>query len=269
MARRPLIAVALCVVLDAAIYLLATRVPALRAADRHTLEGFMGLWALPGAHYAGTITGLFDPLSYALLVLGVAVGGLLGGRPRAGLLAAGAMVAASATSQLLKPLLAYPRPLLGALDHGSWPSGHATNAMIFAIALGMIAPAGWRTLVGAFGGLLTLATVYSLLVLGSHYPSDVLGGLLVATAWGSLAIIPLRAELRLRAPVPAAAVFAGVVVLAIALAPGRAASYAAAHTTFVAGALTLAAAALVLSGSVPAPTAARSRRQQGSPSARG
>jgi hypothetical protein len=74
---------------------------------------------------------------------------------------------------------------------------------------------------------------------------------------------------RLRAPVLAAAVFSGAVVLTIALAPGRAASYAADHTTFVAGALALAATALVLSGSVPAPTAARSRPRQGSPSARG
>jgi membrane-associated phospholipid phosphatase len=251
------------VVLDAAVYLLATRVPALREADRQTLEGFLGLWSLPGTGYAGTFTELFNPLSYALLVLGVAAGGLLGGRPRAGLVAAGAMVAASATSQLLKALLASPRPLLGLMDPSSWPSGHATNAMIFAFALGMIAPPRWRPLVGAFGGLLTVATVYSLLLLGSHYPSDVLGGLLVATAWGSLALIPLRGELRLRAPVPAAAVFAGALVFVVALAPGRAASYAVDHTTFVAGALALAAAALVLSGSVRAPTAARSRPPRG------
>src|SRR4051794_5919046 len=124
MVRRPLIAVALCVVLDVAIYLLATRVPAIRAADRQTLEGFLGLWTFPGTRYAGAFTGLFNPLSYALLVLGVAVGGLLGGRPRASLLAVGAMVAASATSQLLKAVLEYPRPLLGSLDPSSWPSGH-------------------------------------------------------------------------------------------------------------------------------------------------
>src|SRR3954447_12467578 len=161
MVRRPLITVALCVVLDAAIYLLATRVPAIQVADRQTLEGFLGLWTVPGTRHAGTITGLFNPLPYALLVLGVAAGGVLGGRPRAGLLAAGAMVAASATSQLLKPLLAYPRPLLGLMDPSSYPSGHATNAMIFAFALGMVAPARWRPLAGAFGGLLTVATGYS------------------------------------------------------------------------------------------------------------
>jgi membrane-associated phospholipid phosphatase len=263
MVRRPLVIVALCVVLDAAVYLLATRVPALREADRQTLEGFLGLWTLPGTRFANTFTELFDPLPYALLVLGVAAGGVMGGRPRAGLVAAGAMVAASGTSQLLKPLLDYPRPLLGLMDPSSWPSGHATNAMIFAFALGIIAPPRWRALAGAFGGLLTVATVYSLLLLGSHYPSDVLGGLLVATAWGSLALLPLRGELRLRPPVLSAPVFAGALAVVIALDPAGAASYAADHTTFVVGALALAAAALALSGSVLAPTAARSRPPRG------
>jgi membrane-associated phospholipid phosphatase len=259
--RRPLLVVAVCVMLDAAVYLLATRVAAVRAADLRTLEGFMGLDSLPGARDASAVSKLFNPVPYALLVLGVAAAGLLGGRARAGLLAAGTMVAASATSQLLKPLLAYPRafPQGHWMDPASWPSGHSTNVMIFALALGFVAPPRWRPLVGVFGGLLTIATVYSLLILGTHYPSDVLGGLLVATSWG----IVLHARARLRVPVHASVMFAAAVALAIALAPSQAATYAAEHTTFVAGALAIAAAALVLSGSVLAPTAARSRPQRG------
>src|SRR3954453_16086096 len=146
MVRRPLVIVALSVLLGAALYLVATRVAAVRTADLSVLEGFMGLWALPGARLAPSFTGLFDPLPYALLVLGVAAAGWLGRRPPPGLVAAGMMVCASPSSQLLKPLLAVPRdsPPWHYLGAASWPSGHSTNVMIFALALGIVPTPRWR-----------------------------------------------------------------------------------------------------------------------------
>jgi membrane-associated phospholipid phosphatase len=270
MTRRPLLIAVACAVLGAIVYLLSTRVPAVEAADARTLNGFMGLWALPGAGRWSNVAGLFDPRPYAVLMAGVLVGGWLAGRPRAGVLAVAAMCCAGATSQILKPLLAVHRDSQ-VVEAASWPSGHSTGAMAFALALVLIAPPRLRALAGAGGGLLVIATVYVLMMRGAHYPSDVLGGLLNATGWMALALIPLRAEVRLslRGPALGAAVFGVAVALAVAMTPGRAAAYAAANTTFVFGALAIAAAALVLSGSVLAPTGARPRRPLGSPPGRG
>jgi membrane-associated phospholipid phosphatase len=268
--RRPLLIALLCVAVGAVVYLAAMDVSAVREADLRTLEGFMGLWSLPGASHAADFVGLFDPVPYAVLVLGVAASGFFTGRVRAGLIASGAMVCATASSQILKPLLAVQRdfPPGHYMDAASWPSGHTTSVMGFALALAIIAAPRYRPLVAAIGGLLTVATVYSLLILGSHYPSDVIGGLLLASAWFSAATILLREDVRLRslyAPGLAGAVFAAGVVLVVVTRPESAVSYAAEHTTFVFGALAVAAVALLLSGSVLAPTAAPRRPRAGSP----
>ena len=78
------------------------------------------------------------------------------------------------------------------------PSGHTTAVMSLALALVIVSPPRLRPLAAAAGGLLTVATVFSLLVLGSHYPSDIVGGLLVATAWARRWPLALRLELEPR-----------------------------------------------------------------------
>jgi membrane-associated phospholipid phosphatase len=277
MHRRPLLSAALCVALGGVLYLAATRVDFLRAADLRTLEGFMGLWTVPGAPYAGVLTRLFNPLPFVALSLGLLALAVIGGRARAGVAAFGAIAGASATTQLLKPLLATQReyPFGHYMVAESWPSGHTTAVMSFALALVIVTPIRWRPLAVAGGGLLTVATVYSILFLGSHYPSDVAGGFLVATAWACVATTLLAPEARprLRAlaggPALGGVVLAGVGVLAILWRPSQAFSYAAANTTFVLGALALAAGALVLSGSVPVPRAVQRGPQPDSPPARG
>jgi membrane-associated phospholipid phosphatase/protein tyrosine phosphatase (PTP) superfamily phosphohydrolase (DUF442 family) len=66
----------------------------------------------------------------------------------------------------------------------SFPSGHSTGTMSFIVALVVIA---WRTRwhwAVFFGGACYVAAVgFSRLYLGVHYPSDVLGGWLLALAW--------------------------------------------------------------------------------------
>src|SRR4051812_43392201 len=109
MVRRPLLIVAFCVGLGAVVYLSATQIEAVETADVRTLAGFMGLWALPGTDYYSNVVGLFNPVPYALLMAGVLAGGWLAGRPQAGALAVAAMFCASATSQILKPVLAVHR----------------------------------------------------------------------------------------------------------------------------------------------------------------
>lgn len=277
MVRRPLLAAVLSAALAAAVYVAAMNVPALRVADLRTLEGFMGLSTVPSARYADGLTGLFNPLPFALIAVALVLAGALAGRPRAGLAAFAAILGASVTTQLLKPLLATPRmsPPGHPMDSASWPSGHTTAVMSLALALVIVSPPRFRPLAAAAGGLLTVATVYSILILGAHYPSDVVGGLLVATGWACLASTALRPVARpsLRAlvggPMLAGAVLAASAAVAILLRPGPAFAYAAENTTFVLGALAIAACALALSGSVPVPTAARRRPPPRSPRARG
>jgi membrane-associated phospholipid phosphatase len=261
MLRRPLISAAVCAALGAAVYLAAVHIPAVANADLRTLEGFMGLWVLPGAHFSVDLIQLFDPAPFAILAGSLVVWAIVAGRTRAGAVAALTMLGAGVTTQLLKPLLATQReyPIWHWMGPEAYPSGHTTAAMSFALALVIISPARRRPLAAAAGGLLTAAMIFSLLVLGSHYPSDVAGGLLVATGWACLSTAALRLELRasLGGPALAATILAAAGLLVVVLRPVEAFAYAAANTTFVAGALMLFGAALVLSGSVPAPTGAR------------
>jgi membrane-associated phospholipid phosphatase len=249
------------------------RVPAVGEADLRTLEGFMGLWTLPGAPLSLDLVNLFNPLPYAALAGTLVIAAFVAGRPRAAAVALLTMVGAGVTTQVLKPLLATQReyPVWHFMGPEAFPSGHTTAAMSFALALVIVSSPRWRPLAAAIGGLVTVAMVFSLLVLGSHYPSDVAGGLLVATGWACLSTAALRLELRpsVAGPALAAAILGAAGVLAVLWRPVEAFDYAAANTTFVAGALVLFGAALVLSGSVQAPRAARPRPPRHLPHARG
>jgi membrane-associated phospholipid phosphatase len=267
--RRPL----LIALAGAVVYLLATRVPAVERADLRTLDGFIGLSALPLAEHTHRLVTLFDPAPFAVLVLGIVAAAYLMGRLPIGLLAGGAMIGAAVTSQVLKVVLATQRDYLPGYWMGpeAWPSGHTTAVMSFALALVLIAPPNRRWLAAAVGGVLTVVTVFGILINAWHYPSDVIGGLLNATFWASLAVIPLRSREpgSWRAPAIAGAVLAFGALVAVLSRPEAAATYASDNTTFVVGALAIAAATLVLSGSVLAPTGARPRPPAHSPPARG
>lgn len=92
--------------------------------------------------------------------------------------------------QVLKHLVGRARPRLLRLDGpfhfeplsiadvlASFPSGHTTSAFAAAVALGLIRPA-WR------GRLLAAACLIgaSRVLVGAHYPSDVVGGAALGTA---------------------------------------------------------------------------------------
>ena len=89
----------------------------------------------------------------------------------------------------IRPCHRDPRIRLGAapLDRFSFPSGHTLHAVAFALTAAAHFPAlGW--LVWPFAGLVAVSRV----VLGLHYPSDVLAGAAIGAgiATGLLAILP-------------------------------------------------------------------------------
>ena len=258
---------AFCVVAGAVLYL-AIHVQVVADAELRVLEGFMGL---PGREYAFDLVSFFNPAPFAVLSGSLVVGALVARQPRAATAALLTTVGAGVTTQLLKPLLAFQRdfPPMHFMGPVAYPSGHTTAVMSLALALIIVSPARLRPLAAAAGGLVTVATVFSILVLGSHYPSDIVGGLLVATGWACLASAALRLELKpsLSGAALGAFVLAAAGAFVVALRPASAFAYASANTTFVFGALAIAAGALVLSGSAPAPRGAP--RHPRSPRARG
>ncbi len=207
-----------------------------------------------------------DPLPLAAMLCVVVLVGLAVGRWRQALAAALAVGAANLATQILKVALAHPR-YHGTLPHqiepAAFPSGHATAAMSIALAAVIVSPSRWRGLVAPFACTYPAAVSISILILGWHFPSDVLGGLLVAAAFAFGAVAILRfvvggevtsPRLLRLSPAPvavglAALAFAGVYALARA---GELASFAAAYTAAVAVALgtLLASAALTASASL-------------------
>jgi threonine/homoserine efflux transporter RhtA len=64
--------------------------------------------------------------------------------------------------------------------------------MSMAIAALLVVPLRWRAITATFSAALVFGVSFSVLVLEWHFPSDVLGGLLVATGYGFAAVAALR-----------------------------------------------------------------------------
>jgi membrane-associated phospholipid phosphatase len=234
--------------------------------DATALYGFgtlnSGLLRVPVWGFA-LIGGVF-PL--ALGLIGLYYLAARWGRKRQALAAIGVVIAANVTTEILKVMLAHPRiqPVLGAnqVNAASFPSGHATSAMSMAVACLLVVPPRWRAITAVAGAALVFGVSFSVLVLIWHFPSDVLGGILVATAYGFAAVavlryleteptgrgmtsmIPHRPSRKALEAVGAAAVF-GAAALALARA-GEILHYAGTYTTTVVTALAISAMAATL-----------------------
>lgn len=272
-ARIPLAGAALAVVGLALGRLLAFDVPALHRADALTLHGFMSL-DRPSVHsLARAVAHVADPAPYGLLgalLIGIAV---VRGRPRvAAAVACVLLGAAFTTDYVLKPALAAPRfaAELGfrQVPSGSFPSGHATASMALALCAILVAAPAFRPYVAALGAAFAIAVSFAFLSLGWHYPSDVLGGFLVAGAWTGAAVGALRlsaarwpartgrqaagrvisrVHLRAAAALTALAGLACVAIVA-AFASGRAIDFLRLHTAFAVGAAAIAVTGVVVAG---------------------
>src|SRR5258705_13826649 len=99
--------------------------------------------------------------------------------------------------------------------------------MSLALAAVLVAAPRWRPALAAAGAAFATAVGCSIVVLAWHYPSDVLGGWLVAAAWalGAAAVIRAveRRPVSAGAPTPMSATlipWAAVGALAVAVARG-------------------------------------------------
>ena len=131
----------------------------------------------------------------AAILLAVLVIGIVRGRWVAGVAAAAAVGGANVTTQVLKYRV-FDRDDL--LDLGGWngtntlPSGHTTVAAAALVGLILVVPPTLRSLTTVVGTLAVCAYGMATLVNQWHRPSDVLAAVLVACAWGYLAVAAIR-----------------------------------------------------------------------------
>jgi undecaprenyl-diphosphatase len=111
------------------------------------------------------------------------------GRARVGLVLLLITITGRALSEAQKYWIARPRPdlepQLVVVKTNSFPSGHAMSSMIFYVILAIVLTAGTRRQrpVVAAAILLSLFIGTSRVMLGVHWPSDVIGGWAVGLLW--------------------------------------------------------------------------------------
>jgi membrane-associated phospholipid phosphatase len=251
---------------------LAYLVPIVQARDSATLQGFVALNRPRMTVFIGHVAHLADPRPYAIIGLALAAVAFVRRRPRVGVAIIFLLFLTGATTQTLKQGLAQPRfsDWLGdgQIAAASWPSGHATAAMTLALCAVLAAPPVTRPTVAAIGALFAVSVSYAILALGWHFPSDVVGGFLVASMWTlvAVAVLEVLPERERRAddsatrrlPVPGGAPRSGfgpmiigsgavaTVVAAWAARPEAAMTFARERPWFVLGALAIAALATAL-----------------------
>jgi membrane-associated phospholipid phosphatase len=192
--KAPLAAWIACATALVGLALVAYGIDAAQRADATLLERFIvdGARFYPSADF---IAHLGDPLPLLVMLAAACAIALWRGRPLAAAAAIAVVAGANLTTQVLKIALAHPRfqSVLGHDQLGpvAFPSGHATAAASIAIAFLFVVPRGWRPPVAALGACFVAALGCSVMILAWHFPSDVLGGVLVASGWG-FAVLALR-----------------------------------------------------------------------------
>jgi membrane-associated phospholipid phosphatase len=273
--RLALFGAGACVVLLALVWLAAFHIGVFRHADQSAYQQFGDL-RLHGSIAWAThhLVSAFEPDPYVYLVLVPLIVALLRGRPRVVLAIGVIVLGANASTEMLKHLVAAPRPgsLFGGglspLPPASWPSGHSTAAMSLVLATVLAVPNRLRPAAASLGAVLAIGVGYAVVAGGLHYPSDVFGGYLVAATWALTVVAGLLAaeELRpldrttgsppvsLRAVLGApGAVVVGAALLFLALVavhPHDVVAYARVHQAFVFEAAGIAAVSLAVSTAV-------------------
>jgi undecaprenyl-diphosphatase len=124
------------------------------------------------------------------------------GRGRLGLVLLLIAMLGRALSEVQKYWIARVRPGLEphlvVVKTSSFPSGHATSSMVFylALALALSAHKPWHRMAAAGAVLLSLLVGISRVMLGVHWPSDVVGGWAFGMLWVLLTLRPAERLLR-------------------------------------------------------------------------
>lgn len=177
--------------------LVAYGVDAAHSVDADLLDRFAARDSGDVGSLADTFAAFGDPMPLVLMLLAACVIGLARGRPLDAAAAAVVVLGANVTTQLLKATFSHPRfqSAVGAEQLGNvpFPSGHVTAATSIAIAFAFVAPRELRGLVAVAGAILVAGVSVAVMVLDWHFPSDVLGGILVAGGWGFAVLAVKRA----------------------------------------------------------------------------
>lgn len=118
------------------------------------------------------------------------------GRGRLGLSLFAVALVGRGLSELQKYWIARVRPNLEphlvVVKTSSFPSGHATSSMVFYLALAIAITAGtrWARAAAAGAVLLSIFIGTSRVMLGVHWPSDVIGGWAFGMLWVLVALRP-------------------------------------------------------------------------------
>jgi membrane-associated phospholipid phosphatase len=272
--KRPLQLAGFCWVAFGVVLAVAYALPFARWADGWAVEGFLNLQSPRLDRLATHVAKLADPMPFAIATIALATVALWRRQPRHALAVIVLLVGANLTTQTLKVLLAHPRPhdFLGNAQIGvdGFPSGHATASMSLAFAAVLVAPTAWRGAVALLGALFALAVSESVMLLAWHFPSDVAGGFLVATASTLTTIACLRAAdarwpersgrdaarraistVDGRRATMVVAGFVGAAIMGIAIAAGeRTLHFADRHTVAVGAAVVVAAMSALLPAAV-------------------
>lgn len=145
-----------------------------------------------------TALGSFSLLT--IIVLAVFVHLLLVGRSRTAWFIAVAVVSGTALSSVLKAVFDRPRPDLTGIARvftASFPSGHATISAVVFLTLGALlaeraSTARLRAYYLCVAATLAILVGLSRVYLGVHYPTDVLAGWLIGTAWALICVALAR-----------------------------------------------------------------------------
>ncbi len=174
-----------CALIAAVTWALAFRTGLGQAADARVLGGLKAYQQTRLGPLASSIGQLGNPLPYAMMCLAACALALRRGVWTSVVVAA-VLIVPNVITQVLKQELAETR-VGNSVDAVSWPSGHSTAAAALALALLLVAPVGWRAVVGLAGAAFAVAMATSVVLLGWHLPSDAVGGFAIAGTAACLA----------------------------------------------------------------------------------
>lgn len=202
MSRRIVFAVAACALLAAAVWWVAFRTGHGGTADARILRDLAVVQDSRAEPLLQLTAFLCNVAPYALLALLVGIVAYVQRGPRGALVIAAVVVGANAVTQVLKDTLAEDRvPGAGTtavhVDPASWPSGHATASLVLVLCALLVAPRAARPVVAAVGAVFTAGVALAVVALGWHFPSDVVGGWLVALVGAGVGAACLPSAARL------------------------------------------------------------------------